>query len=70
MLTNFKTIGKRVIYCIFSLKNSAWKAAWILALTLGQWLAYGYPVSHGIASAALPVVVSNTKMPSLAPLLT
>ncbi len=63
MLTNFKSIGKRVIYCIFSLKNSAWRAAWILALALG------HPVSHGIASAALPVAVSNTTMPSLAPLL-
>ena len=63
MLTNFKTIGKRIIYCILSLKNSAWRAAWILALALG------HPVSHGIASAALPVAVSNTTMPSLAPLL-
>ena len=63
MLTNFKSIGKRVIFCIFSLKNSAWRAAWILALALG------HPVSHGIASAALPVAVSNTTIPSLAPLL-
>ena len=57
MLTNFKSIGKQVIYCIFSLKNSAWRAAWILAL------------SHGIASAALPVAVGNASVPSLAPLL-
>ena len=57
MLTNFKSIGKHVIYCIFSLKNSTWRAAWILAL------------SHGIASAALPVAVGNASVPSLAPLL-
>ena len=32
-------------------------------------LALGHPVSHGIASAALPVAVGNAAIPSLAPLL-
>ena len=63
MLTNFKSIGKRVIYCIINLKNNAWEAAWILALALG------HPVSHGLASAALPVAVGNMPLPSLAPLI-
>ena len=57
MLTNFKSIGKHVIYCIFSLKNSTWRAAWILAL------------SHGIASAALPVAIGGAGLPSLASLI-
>ena len=57
MLTNFKSIGKRIIFGLFRLKNSTWRAAWILAC------------SHGIASAALPVAVGNASVPSLAPLL-
>ncbi len=81
MLTNFKSLGKRIIFGLSKLKTNAWRAAWpkaspwILALALalghpvGQWLADGYPVSHGIASAALPMAVGNTAMPSLAPLL-
>ena len=69
MLTNFKSLGKRIIFSLSKLKTNAWRAAWILALGLGQWLADGYPVSHGIASAALPMAVGNTAMPSLAPLL-
>ena len=57
MLTNFKSIGKRIICVLSRLKNNAWRVAWILAC------------SHGIASAALPVAVGNAAMPSLAPLL-
>jgi Do/DeqQ family serine protease len=57
MLTNFKWIGKQVISCLFRIKINAWRGAWILAL------------SHGIASAALPVAVGNATTPSLAPLL-
>ena len=57
MLTNFKGIGKRIIFCLSKLKINAWRGLWILA------------VSHGIASAALPVAVGNATLPSLAPLL-
>ncbi len=57
MLTNFKWIGKQVISCLSRFKMNAWKAAWIVA------------VSHGVASAALPVAVGNAALPSLAPLI-
>ena len=63
MLTNFKEIGKRIFFCLSTLKINAWLAArpkaisWILAL------------SHAAPNAALPVAVGNTTLPSLAPLL-
>jgi S1-C subfamily serine protease len=57
MLTNFKWIGKRIIFGLPKLKTNAWRGAWILA------------VSHGIASAALTVAVGNASAQSLAPLL-
>ena len=57
MLTNFKTLGKRIIFGLSGLKINAWKSAWILGF------------SHALANAALPVAVGNTAMPSLAPLL-
>ncbi len=53
MLTNFKSKVKQLL----TLKSIARRGAWILAL------------SHGLASAALPVAVGNTPLPSLAPLI-
>lgn len=57
MLTNFKSIGKRIICVLSRLKINAWRVAWLLAC------------SQGIARAALPVAVGNAALPSLAPLL-